>query len=39
MVTRGVDDNMMTPGATEQSHKPAGFTSQVSVRGREEFGL
>ncbi|XP_015421359.1 PREDICTED: podoplanin isoform X1 [Myotis davidii] len=31
MVTPGVDDNTMTPGATEQSHKPAGFTSQVLI--------
>ncbi|XP_023600036.1 podoplanin isoform X2 [Myotis lucifugus] len=28
MVTPGVDGNT-TPGASEQSHKPAGFTSQV----------
>ncbi|XP_036207477.1 podoplanin isoform X2 [Myotis myotis] len=29
MVTSGVDDNAMIPGAGEQPHKPAGFTSQV----------
>lgn len=31
MVTPGVDNYTMTPGATEQSHKPAGFTSQVLI--------
>lgn len=34
MVTRGVDDNMMTSATSEHSHQPAGFTSQVPTNAK-----